>query len=310
MKKLLLSLSTCMTILMGHTSLMAMEMPKLTVSNKSNKPLTLEYRNTKNFDTGNPGKENLKVGEETDIDQRPNDSINSLTITVSNDPSVQPLDIKPEDIVTLAEFPTSTIEIISGPQGTLEYEIITPEKKDRKAKDLEPKSFKKEEAQFSADLPEQKVERISLGGSRKIIQPQSKHDKEGSKIFIEKTEGFTPKIVGNNLQITKIINEAQGVTIAILPSADPLGEKVGYVHSREGMVFISAVWSKPLTLENPISIVRGDAPTLVIIIGNTEFYQIGYDEIVTLREKLGNHIILRVHKDRHISFEADKEARK
>ncbi|MBA3751415.1 hypothetical protein H0X06_01255 [Candidatus Dependentiae bacterium] len=308
MKKLLLSLSTCMTILIGHTSLMAMELPQLTVNNTSNKPLTLEYRNTKNFDTGNPSKEKLAAGKEVNIEQRPNNSINSLTITVSNDPSVQPLDIKPEDIVTLAEFPTSTIEIISAPQGTLEYEIITPEKKDRKAQILKPESLEKDRP--SAGLPEQKVERISIGGSRKIIQPPSKQDKEGSQIFIEKTEGFTPKIVGNNLQITKIINEAQGVTIAILPSADPLGEKVGYVHSREGMVFISAVWSKPLTLENPISLVRGDAPTLVIIIGDTEFYKIGYGEIDTLRQKLGNHIILRVHKDRQISFEADKEARK
>ncbi|MBA3752105.1 hypothetical protein H0X06_04915, partial [Candidatus Dependentiae bacterium] len=68
--------------------------------------------------------------------------------------------------------------------------------------------------------------------------------------------------------------------------------------------------SKPLTLENPISLVRGDAPTLVIIIGNTEFYQIEYGEIVTLRKELGNHLILRVHKNHQISFEADKEAQK
>ncbi|MBA3751944.1 hypothetical protein H0X06_04085, partial [Candidatus Dependentiae bacterium] len=261
MKKLFLSLTTGISIALAHTSLRAMEMPQLTVNNSSSKPLTLEYRNTKNFDTSTPSKKNLAAGKETDIDQRPNDSINSLTITVSNDPSVQPLDIKPEDIVTLAEFPTSTIEIISSPQGKLEYEIITPEKKDRKAKIEKRESLEKEKDRPSADLLEQKLERISLGGSRKIIQPQSKQDKEGSQIFIEKTEGFTPTIVGNNLQITKIINEAQVATIAILPSADPLGEKAGYVHSREGMVFISAVWSKPLTLENPISLVRGDAPT-------------------------------------------------
>ncbi len=314
MKKLFLSLTLCLIAFAEHTSVLAMEMPSLTINNNSGKPITVEYRKISNFDRGKADEENIEAGEQATVEQRQNNSINTMTIKAIGDPTVKPIDISAIDIIKLAEAATSTIDISSGPQGELNYKVITPDERENQDKFLEPESFSQEKDQPSASMQKQTIQMTPIGSSSKIVLQKIKKEQEGPKMFIKEVEGVKPQFRGNLLEITKIINEGGLQTIAIIPSADPLRESVGRrdANLRSGTVFIPPFpgLSPDYILTHPINLMQGDASRLVIIIGDTAFYQLEKSDIEQLRDRLGNKITLKVSRNNQISFEADQEANK
>ncbi len=310
MKKLFLSLTLCLIAFAEHTSVLAMEMPSLIIHNSSGKPITVEYRRISNFDTGKADEENIGVGKQATIEQRPTNNINTMTIKALVDPTVEPIPIDAIDIIKLLQAPTSTINVSSGPQGELNYTVITPEEREKQAKRSELESFSQEKDQSSASMQKQAMQMTPIGSSSKIVLQKITNKQEGPKMFIKEVKGIKPQLRGNRLEIKKIITEAGLQTIAIINSADPLGISVGRnVNLRSGTVFIPPFpgLSPSYTLERPISLIQGDAPKLVIIIGNTAFYQLEMNDMEELRDRLGNDLILKVYKNNQISFEADQE---
>ncbi len=170
-------ISALVTISMVQMPIRAMEMPQLTITNRSGKPLTIDYTRASN----KPGTKKLGVDQETPIQQFPSDSINTMLIKASGDSSIELAQLDPVDASKLLEFPTSTITITLNPQRKLEYSISTPGEKEPSGFSM-PEINKEEKAQpFDITelkrMPEEKArpsaklnqEALSNSSSGKIV---------------------------------------------------------------------------------------------------------------------------------------------
>ncbi|MBA3751728.1 hypothetical protein H0X06_02945 [Candidatus Dependentiae bacterium] len=334
MKNVILStsfmISAFLATIMVQVPIAAMETPKLTLTNRSGKPITIDYRKASN----KSGIKNLGVEEKTTILQLPSDSINTMLIKVSGDSSIEPVELDPVDTIKLLEFPTSTITVTLNPQRKLEYIITTPGEKEplgftmlegaleEKAKPFDLthlKSISEEKAQPRATLRQEALENSSFG---KIVWEKAPK-KEKAPIILITEEGFKPVLRRDFLRrddvnITKIANRSKK-DIAIIPSADVLSiARIGGTTIEEisgGRTFLIGFdWPTPyfdLLSQGKgsvnLKVTHADSK-IFIMIGKTIIHELSQEAINQIREKLGNNVMLTVEADGTLSFETDHKA--
>ncbi|MBA2306977.1 hypothetical protein H0W26_02490, partial [Candidatus Dependentiae bacterium] len=313
MKNIVLSasfiLSAFVTTFMIQMPLTAMEMPELTITNRSGKPLTVDYTRA----SDQAGAESLGIDEKTAIQQFPSDSINTMVIKASGDSSIKPAELDPVDSIKLLEFPTSTITVTLNPQRKLEYTITTPGEKqpleavmpkfnkEEKAQPFEItelKSIQEVKARPSAKLNQ---EALSNSSSGKVVWEKAPK-KENASITLIVEEGFKPVVRGEDVNITKIVNKSR-MDITIIPSANILTFAVlGATNIQEisgGRTFLIGLeWPTPYydllsrgTGPVNLKVTHADS-RIFIMIGKTIIHQLEEKAINQIHGKLGNNVML------------------
>ncbi|MBA3751305.1 hypothetical protein H0X06_00690 [Candidatus Dependentiae bacterium] len=322
-----LIISAFVATVMVQVPIAAMEMPKLTLTNHSGKPLTIDYRKASN----KSGTENLGVDRKTTIEQHPSNSIKDMLIKASGDSSIEPVELAAIDALKLIEFPTSTITIMLNPQKKLEYIITTPGEKEpvrftmresaieEKAQPFDltqQKSTSEEKDRPVATLQQESLNHTSYG----TIVWEKAPKTEKAPIILRVKEGFKPVTRRDDINITKIVNRSKK-DITIVPSADILSFAISSRTNIEeisgGRTFlIGAEWPTPYydllsQGKGPVNLKVTHAKSKIfIMIGKTIIHELTQDALDQIVRKLGNNVMLTVEDDGTLSFETDHKATK